>query len=85
MLSTSTDDKQPYLKSMTALALRRRLGIESHVSFWKRLDAMSDEEWTDEYGQNCRPVKLDKNYSFFMPNQIYCIYKKFGINIPRTN
>ena len=85
MLSTSTDDKQPYLKSMTALSVRRRLGIESHISFWKRLDAMSDEEWTDEYGTYCRPVKIGKNHSFFMPNQVYCIYKKFGINIPRTN
>lgn len=90
MLSTSTkekpkDERQVALKTMTATAIRRKIGIESHRAFWKRMDSMTDEEWTDESGAICRPIPLDKNYSYFMPNQVYCIYKKFGIHIPRIN
>lgn len=90
MLSTSTKDKPKeekdvLIKNMTAAAIKRRIGIENHQTFWMRLDAMTDEEWTDENGTMCRPIPISKNYSYFMPNQIYCIYKKFGIHIPRIN
>ncbi len=83
--NNNKEDDTPLVRNMTATKLRRRVGLENHNTFWRWLNAMTDEEWTDNNGKNCRPTKLGKNYSFFTPNQIVCVYKKFGIKPPRIN
>lgn len=82
---TKKEEDGVLVKNMTATKLRRRIGIESPRTLWKWLDAMTDAEWTDDNGIMCRPVKIGKNYSFFTPNQIVCVFKKFGLKPPRIN
>lgn len=87
MSLTSINEKEEgtLIKNMTATKLRRRIGLESPRTFWKWLNGMTDEEWTDDNGKMCRPIKIGKNFSFFTPNQIVCVYKKFGIKPPRID
>jgi hypothetical protein len=69
-------------KNLSVSGMKDLIGIKNHKVFWKRMDEMSNDEWTDDNGKICRPTKIQKNYSLFMPNQIKCVCLKYGIKLP---